>query len=119
MSTSTETIQPGIKEPGERGLIAMKCSGLHCPGCGHRGGDSAIGAAALTALILLTVTAANRPAIGHAAGAALHVLEAAAAIGAGLAAAIAVTAAVVAIRRRAPRRATANAVSAQPGRAEI
>ncbi len=97
----------------------MKCGGLHCPGCGHHGGNSGIGAAALIALILLAVTAANRRAIGHAAGAALHVLEVAAAIAAGLAAVIAVTAAVVAIRRRAPRRATANTVSARPGRAEI
>jgi hypothetical protein len=83
----------------------VKCSGLHCQGCGHRSGNAGIGAAAVIALIVLAAIAANRRAIGHAASAAVHVLEIAAEIAAGLAVAVAVTAAVLAIRRRAARRA--------------
>jgi hypothetical protein len=85
----------------------MKCSGLHCSGCGHRGGNAGVGAGAVIALIVLAVVAANRRAIGHAASVAVHVLEIAAEIAAGLAAAVAVTAAVLVIRRRAMRRAVA------------
>ncbi len=86
----------------------MKCSGLHCQGCGHRGGNAGVGAGAVLALIVLATTAANRRAIGHAASAAVHVLE--------VAAAIAVTATVLVIRRRAARRAAASAAAE---RAEI
>jgi MYXO-CTERM domain-containing protein len=85
----------------------MKCSGLHCQGCGHRGGNAGIGAGGVLALIVLAAIVAKRRAIGHAASVAVHVLEVAAEIAAGLAAAVAVTAAVLVIRRRAARRAAA------------
>jgi len=88
----------------------MKCSGLHCPGCGHHGGNAGIGAGAVIVLIVLAVIAANRCAIGHAASVALHVLAVAAEVAAGLAVAIGVTASVLVIRHRAVRRATASAV---------
>jgi hypothetical protein len=51
----------------------MKCSGLHCQGCGRRGGNAGAGAGAVIALIVLAAIAANRRAIGHAASTALHV----------------------------------------------
>jgi hypothetical protein len=87
----------------------MKCSGLHCPGCGHHGGNAGIGAGAVIVLIVVAVIAANRRAIGHAASVAVHVLEVAAEVAAGLAVAIGVTAFVLVIRHRAARRATAGA----------
>jgi len=88
----------------------MKCSGLHCPGCGHHGGNAGIGAGAVIVLIVLAVIADDRRAIGHAASVALHVLEVAAEVAAGLAVAIGVTASVLVIRHRAARRATMRAV---------
>ena len=94
----------------------MKCSGLHCQGCGHRGGNTRIGAGAVIALIVLVATGAKRRAIGHAASVAVHVLEVGAEIAAGLAAAVAVTAAMLALRRRAACRIAA---SAAPERAQI
>ena len=97
----------------------MKCSGLHCPGCGHHGGNAGIGAAGLIALIFLAAIAANRRAIGHAADVAARVVEVAAAIAAGLAVTIAVTAFVFAIGRRHARRAAANAVTQVGQRAAI
>jgi hypothetical protein len=93
-----------------KGLIVMKCSGLHCQGCGHRGGNAGVGAGAVIALIVLATITANRRAIGHAASAAMHVLE----IAAGLAAAAVVTAVVLVIRRRATRRAAASAAPEHP-----
>ncbi len=94
----------------------MKCSGLHCPGCGHHGANAGIGAGAAIAVIVLAVIVANRRAIGHAASVALHILEIAAEVAAGLAVATAATAAVLAIRRRVAQRATASAIAE---RAEI
>jgi hypothetical protein len=94
----------------------MKCSGLHCPGCGHRGGNAGAGASAVIVLIVLAVVAANRRAIGHAASVAVHVLVIAAEVGTGLAAAAGATAAVLVIRRRA---ACLSAVSAAREPAEI
>ncbi|HUK72155.1 MAG TPA: hypothetical protein VLW50_25860 [Streptosporangiaceae bacterium] len=60
-------------------------------------------------LIVLAVIAANRRAIGHAASIAVHVLEVAAEVAAGLAVAIGVTASVLVIHHRAARRAAAAA----------
>jgi len=98
----------------------MKCSGLHCPGCGHRGGNTGIGAGAVTVLIVVAVIVANRCAIGHAASVTLHVLEIAAEVAAGLAVTTGITASVLVIRRwAARRRATATAATAAPQRAEI
>ena len=79
----------------------MKCSGLHCPDCGHRGGNAGIGAGAVIVLIVMAVIAANRRAIGYAASVAMHILAVAAEVAAGLAVAIGVTASVLVIRRRA------------------
>ena len=67
-------------------------------------------------LIVLAVIAANRRAIGHAAGVAVHILEVAAGVATGLAVAIGVIASVLVIRHRATRRATASPVGE---RAEI
>jgi len=94
----------------------MKCSGLHCPGCGHHSGNTGIGAGAVIALIVLAVIVANRRAIGHAASVTVHVLEVAAEVATGLAIAIGVTASVLVIRHRAARRAAASTVRV---RAEI
>jgi MYXO-CTERM domain-containing protein len=94
----------------------MKCSGLHCPGCGHHGGKRGAGAGAVLALVVLAVIAAHRRTIGHAASQAMRVLEVAAEVTAGLAVAAGITAAVLVTRRRAARR---SAVSAARGRAEI
>jgi len=94
----------------------MKCSGLHCPGCGHRGGKPGAGAGAVLALVILAVIAAHRRMIGHAASVAVHILEVAAEVAAGLAVAAGIAAAVLVIRRRAARR---SAVSAARERAEI
>ena len=89
----------------------MKCSGLHCPGCGYHGGNAATGAGAVIVLIVLAVVAANRRAIGHAASVAVHILAVAAVVAAGLAVATGVTASVLVLRRRAARwRAAANTV---------
>jgi MYXO-CTERM domain-containing protein len=94
----------------------MKCSGLHCPGCGHHGGKPGAGAGAVLALVVLAVIAAHRRTIGHAASVAVHVLEVAAEVAAGLAVAAGITAAVLIIRRRAVRR---SAMGAARERAEI
>src|SRR5262245_19958125 len=94
----------------------MKCSGLHCPGCGHHGGKPGAGAGAVLALVILAVIAAHRRTIGHAASVAVDILEVAAEITAGLAVAAGITAAVLVTRRRAARR---SAVNAARERAEI
>ena len=97
----------------------MKCSGLHCPGCGHRGGNAGNGVGAVTVLIVVALIVANRRAIGHAASVTLHELEIAAEVAAGLAVTTGVTASVLVIRRwAARRRATATAVTAASARGD-
>jgi hypothetical protein len=87
----------------------MRCSGIHCAGCGdHSTGGSGsrggISAGAVLALILIVVYAVNRHAIDHGADVAINALVIIVITAAGLGAAgLATVAAVAGLRARSRR----------------